>query len=306
MTRPAPTWLPEGVRLGVAPICWSNDVLPDLGGDIPLETCLAEAAAAGYQGIELGRLFPRDAQTLRPLLDAHGLDLVSGWYSGFLADRGVEEEWGAARAHVRLLRDMGCAVLVYGECGRMPGGAPLDQPLSRSPALGPDEWAGYAERVTAFGERLRDEGLRLAYHHHLMMVVEDEGEIDRLMAAAGPAVGLLLDTGHATAAGVDHRRLIDRHGPRIAHVHLKSVRHDVLAEARAADLSFNEAVRRGVFTVPGDGDLDLGAAVGFARRGGYRGWLVVEAEQPPAPVPPSAHVSAAYHHLKGQFEAVIR
>jgi inosose dehydratase len=240
MTRPAPTWLPEGVRLGVAPICWTNDVLSDLGGDIPLETCLAEAAAAGYQGIELGHLFPRDARTLRPLLDAHGLDLVSGWYSGFLADRGVEEEWGAAWTHVQLLRDIGCAVLVYGECGRMPGGAPLDQPLSRSPALGPDGWAGYAER---HGPRRAAAGRGPAAG---VPSSPDDGGRGRgrdrpLMAAAGPAVGLLLDTGHATAAGVDYRRLIDRYGPRIAHVHLKSVRH--------------------VFTVPGDGDLDLGAAV---------------------------------------------
>ena len=115
--RPAPAWLPEGIRLGVAPICWTNDVLPDLGGDIPLESCLAEAAAAGYQGIEFGRLFPRDARALRPLLDGYSLDLVSGWYSGFLADRKVEEEWRAAqrelfrvlgpRVHATLFRVFG-------------------------------------------------------------------------------------------------------------------------------------------------------------------------------------------------------
>jgi inosose dehydratase len=301
--RPPPAWLPEDVRLGVAPICWTNDVLVDLGGDIPLETCLAEAAEAGYQGIELGRLFPRDAQTLRPLLDRYGLELVSGWYSGFLADRDVEEEWRAARTHVQLLRDMGCEVLVYGECGRMPGDAPLDQPLSRSPKLGPEEMSDYAARVTTFAERLRNEGLQLAYHHHLMMVVEGEDEIDRFMAAAGLAVGLLLDTGHATAAGVDYRCLIDRYGPRIAHVHLKSVRQDVLADIRTNDRSFNEAVRRGLFTVPGDGDVDLNPVVDFARRG-FHGWLVVEAEQPPAPVPPSARVSAAYRHLEGQFGTI--
>jgi inosose dehydratase len=302
MTRPAPTWLPEGVHLGVAPICWTNDILLDLGGDIPLETCLAEAAAAGYQGIELGRLFPRDARTLRPLLDGYGLDLVSGWYSGFLADRDVEEEWRAARPHVQLLQAMGCAVLVYGECGRMPGSAPLDEPLSRSPALGSEEWADYAERVTTFAERLRNEGLQLAYHHHLMMVVENGDEIDRFMAAAGPAVGLLLDTGHATAAGIDYRRLIDRYGTRIAHVHLKSIRQDVLAEVRANDLSFNEAVRRGVFTVPGDGAVDLSPIAHFAQ-GGFRGWLVVEAEQRPEPIPPSARVSAAFRHLEARFSS---
>ena len=56
----------KSVRLGIAPIAWSNDDLPQLGGDTPLETCLAEAHQAGFAGIELGHKFPRDAALLRP------------------------------------------------------------------------------------------------------------------------------------------------------------------------------------------------------------------------------------------------
>jgi len=300
MTRPHP-WLPEGVRLGVAPICWTNDVLTDLGDDIPLETCLAEAAAAGYEGIELGRKFPREAATLGPLLERHGLALVSGWYSGFLADRDVEEEWAAVQPHLALLEALGARVMVYGECGRMPGSAPLDEPLSHTPVLAPAAMPDYARRVTAFAERLQERGVRLAYHHHLMMVVEQGPEIEAFMAAAGPAVGLLLDTGHAAAAGVDYRELLRRYGPRIVHIHLKTVRRAVLDEVRAGDLSFNEGVRRGMFTVPGDGDLDLSPIAAFVRDSGYRGWLVIEAEQPPQPVPPRVHVTNARRHLEQLF-----
>ncbi len=300
MPRPH-RWLPDGVRLGVAPICWTNDVLTDLGGDIALETCLEEAAAAGYEGIELGRKFPRDAATLRPLLERHGLALVSGWYSGLLADRDVDEEWPAVQSHLALLKAMGAKVMVYGECGRMPGSTPLDEPLSRTPVLAPDEMPAYARRVTALAERLQGQGMRLAFHPHLMMAIEHGPEIDAFMAEAGPAVGLLLDTGHATAAGVDYRDLIAKYGPRIVHIHLKAVRRKVLDEVLAKDLSFNEGVRRGMFTVPGDGDLDLQPIADFVRGSGYRGWLVVEAEQPPEPIPPRTYVNNARKHLEQLF-----
>ena len=39
------------VRLGIGPIGWSNDDMPELEGDTPLETCLAEARLAGFKGI---------------------------------------------------------------------------------------------------------------------------------------------------------------------------------------------------------------------------------------------------------------
>jgi len=99
--------LPEGVRLGVSPLSWVNDVLEDLGADIPLEACLADAASVGYQGVELGRKFPREAEALAPLLRKHGLALASGWHSGFLAERSVEAEIEAVAPHARLLKALG-------------------------------------------------------------------------------------------------------------------------------------------------------------------------------------------------------
>ena len=78
------------VRLGISPIGWSNDDLPELGGDIPLDRCLAEARAAGYEGIELGRKFPRNPAVLQHILAGFGLALISGWYSGGLLERSVK------------------------------------------------------------------------------------------------------------------------------------------------------------------------------------------------------------------------
>lgn len=149
--------LPAGVRLGVAPLSWTNDVLEELGGDIPLETCLAEAAGNGFEGIELGRKFPRDADVLGPLLRSHGLALASGWHSGFLAEREVEAEMAAVRDHARLLAALGADVMVFGPVGRMAPGAALDLPMSRRVRLGPDEALAYADRLRDFDARLRGE-----------------------------------------------------------------------------------------------------------------------------------------------------
>jgi inosose dehydratase len=98
-------------RPGISPIGWSNEDLPELGGDIPLERCLAEARSAGYEGIELGRKFPRDPAVLRQILERFELALISGWYSGRLLERSVKAEIAAIEPHSSLLIAMGCAVL---------------------------------------------------------------------------------------------------------------------------------------------------------------------------------------------------
>ncbi len=294
--------LPAGVRLGVSPLSWANDVLEDLGADISLETCLNDAAAVGFQGVELGRKFPRDATALGPLLDRHALALASGWHSGLLAESTVDDEMQAVADHAQLLKALGTLVMVYGECAMMAPGSPLDAPLSDRVIMPKSEVAAYAGRLTEFGRRLKAEcGLTLAYHHHLMMVAETFDEVSRLFDATGPEVGLLLDTGHADAGGFDYAKLIDRFGDRIVHIHLKDVRGDVMADVHRNHRSFNDGVRAGMFTVPGDGRIDFAPLARFVKTSGYRGWLVVEAEQDPAKAPPRAAVARAFAHIVKLF-----
>lgn len=294
--------MPNTVRLAVSPLSWTNDVLEDLGAEIALETCLSDAAQTGYQGVELGRKFPRDPAALGPLLAEYGLDLASGWYSGELAGRGVEEELEAACAHAKLLQAMGAEVMVYGEVAMMAKPDPLDQPMSNRVLMTAPERRAYAQRLTRFASALHARyGLRLAYHHHLMMVAETYEEVAEIFDQSGPELGLLLDTGHAAGAGYDYSRLIAAFGPRICHIHLKDMRCDVMARIRRADHSFNEGVRAGMFTVPGDGCVDFDPLVRFVCESDYRGWLVVEAEQDPARVPPRPAVEAARAHILSRF-----
>jgi len=285
------------VRLGISPIGWSNDDMPELGGATPLETCLDEARLAGFEGIELGHKFPRDPAVLRAILERHGLSLISGWYSGRLLERSVAEEIAAIESHRALLAAMGCAVLVYAETT---GSIAADRTrrLSSRPRLGAADWRDLGSRLSEFAEQLSRRGIRLAYHHHMGTVVENEAEIDRLMASTGNSVILLLDTGHLVFAGADPARLARRYGPRINHAHCKDVRRDVLARIRAADASFLDGVLDGVFTVPSDGCINFGELLAALAAVHYSGWLVVEAEQDPKKAHPLTYATMGFKNLR--------
>jgi inosose dehydratase len=284
------------LRIGINPLTWTNDDMPELGAETSLDTCLAEAKIAGYQGVELGNKFPRRAETLKPILARHGLDLVSGWYSSRLLERPVADEKKAAEDHIALLAALGCTVMVYAEVtGCIHGDRTA--PLSRRPLMPDARWQEYGERLTEMGRYLKTRGLTLAYHHHMGTVIQTEAEVDRLMEVTGPEVGLLLDTGHLTYAGGDPVRAAKRHAKRIVHVHCKDVRKPVLDAALKSDKPFLQAVLDGVFTVPGDGGVDYKSVLPPIREAGYEGWLVVEAEQDPAKAHPLTYAKMGYANL---------
>jgi inosose dehydratase len=285
------------VRIGINPISWSNDDLPSLGGETPLETALAEGKAIGYQGFELGNKFPRESKALAAVLGRHGLALVSGWYSGQLARRSVAEEIAAVEAHLALLADNGAAVMVYGEVADSIQGRPV--PLYQRPRFRHEaEWRAYGERLTAFGRHLLARGVRLAYHHHMGAYVEAPEDVDRLMASTGAEVGLLFDSGHMAFAGGDPVAMLAKHVGRVCHVHCKDVRPAVIRMARNRDWSFLESVLNGAFTVPGDGAIGFAALLRILHGHGYRGWLVVEAEQDPVVAPSYAYAEKGFRHLR--------
>ncbi|MDQ6435526.1 myo-inosose-2 dehydratase [Mesorhizobium sp. LHD-90] len=299
-----------GVRIGINPITWTNDDVPELGGDTPLETCLSETALAGYRGTELGGKFPRTAAELGPLLAAHGLDLVSGWYDGRILDREIEEEFEAILPHLMLLRDLGASHVVYADTsrGRHDG---IFAPISQRPKLADGEWRTYGRKVTALSESMAEFGVGMAFHHHMGTIVETDAEVDSFMNATGEAVGLLFDTGHCLFSGGDPASLLKRHIGRVVHFHCKDVRRPVLEKARRDDMSFMAAVLEGIFTVPGDGSVDFLSLLKPLAERGYQGWLVVEAEQDPAKAHPLTFATKGYRSLaatarEAGFEVIER
>ena len=244
--------------------------------------------------MELGHKFPREPAALRAALAPFNLACVSGWWSGSLLSRDADAELAAMRPHLDLLRAMGSDVLVFAETT----GAihvDIDAPLSRRPTLDPARWPEFGARLTALAERTGREGVRLVYHHHMGTVVQSPDDIDALMSSTGPAVFLLLDTGHATWGGADPAALAARYRDRIAHVHAKDVRKNIQVRAEAEDWSFLRAVIEGVYTVPGDGDVDYRSV--FAALPDYAGWVVIEAEQDPERANPLLYARKGYASL---------
>lgn len=284
------------VRLGINPITWTNDDLPSLGGDTPLETCLSETHQAGFTGTEMGGKFPRTSAELGPILKRHSLALVSGWYDGRLLEKDAEAEWDAVLPHLTLLRDLGSRHIVYADTSRRSEGD-LFAPISQRPRLGNEEWAAYGGRLTALAERMDDFGVGMAFHHHMGTFVETDAEVDRLMAVTGPAVGLLFDSGHSLFGGGDPVALLKRNVKRVVHVHCKDCRGDELARARATDESFMQAVLDGVFTMPGDGIVDFPTILKILYDASYNGWLIAEAEQDPARAPPLTYAGMGFSNL---------
>ncbi|OLQ72216.1 myo-inosose-2 dehydratase [Photobacterium proteolyticum] len=285
------------VQLGINPLTWTNDDLPSLGAETPLETCLQEGRSAGFAGFELGNKFPHQASILGPILVDHDLKLVSGWYSGELLTRSVEEEIEAVQPHLTLLRELGAKVMVFAEVTGCIHGQ-QDTPVHLRPEFPADQWQEYGRKLTEFARYTQSQGVQIAYHHHMGTVIETAQDIDDLMEYTGPEVGLLLDTGHLTYAGADPVAVATRWAHRINHVHTKDIRADVLADVKNRKTSFLDAVLSGVFTVPGDGCVNYPALFDVLNKVGYEGWLVVEAEQDPAVAHPMTYATMGYKNLQ--------
>ncbi|MBU3055970.1 myo-inosose-2 dehydratase [Pseudomonas indica] len=299
-----PALMNSPVRIGINPISWSNDDLPSLGGETPLSVALSEGSQIGYEGFELNGKFPKEPAAVDAVLAEYDLALVSGWYSSLLARRSVEEEIEAIGPHLRLLAENGATVMVYGEVADSIQGQRV--PLAERPRFyRQDDWQRYADKLTRLARYTQSQGVRLAYHHHMGAYVESPEDIDTLMRLTGEEVGLLFDSGHCYMGGGEPLEVLERHIGRICHVHFKDVRKPVVQLARNNHWSFPDCIVNGTFTVPGDGDIDFAPLLDRLLAAGYRGWLVVEAEQDPAVAPSYAYAEKGYRHLRDLLDRAL-
>ncbi|NNC22630.1 myo-inosose-2 dehydratase [Salinisphaera sp. USBA-960] len=285
------------IQLGVNPLLWTNDDLPMLGDETLLTQCLAEAKRAGYEGVEMGRKFPATVDELGPLIQHEDLALASGWYSANLLERDAEAEIEAMQDHLALMKATGVTAMVFCETTRC---VHLDRamPVSRRPRLTESDWRLLAPRLEVVADYLAGEGVQMAFHHHMGTMVQSTGDVAQLMDSTGDNVGLLFDTGHCRLAGGDPLDWLGRWSDRMVHVHCKDVREAVLARSRNRNASFLDSVVDGVFTIPGDGDLDFNAILRRLSRSGYNGWLIAEAEQDPAVAPSWPLAQRSYQYLR--------
>ncbi|AAY60453.1 myo-inosose-2 dehydratase (plasmid) [Bacillus cereus] len=271
------------IKLGIAPIAWTNDDMPELGAENTFEQCISEMALAGFNGSEVGNKYPRNTVVLKKSLELRNLEIASAWFSAFLTTKPLEETVQAFIKHRDFLHDMGAKVIVVSEQGHSIQGL-MDVPLFKNkPVFTEEEWEKLADGLHHLGKLAQEKGLHIVYHHHMGTGVQTTAEIEKLMDMTDPElVSLLFDTGHLVFSGEEPLYILKKYLSRIKHVHLKDIRQEVVDAVKESDLSFLQAVKNGAFTVPGDGVIVFDEVFTILANSDYKGWFVVEAEQDPA------------------------
>lgn len=286
------------VKLGIAPIAWTNDDMPDLGRENTFEQCVSEMALAGFTGSEVGGKYPADPAVLKAALDIRGIQICNQWFSSFLISRPYEETEAEFEKATDFLREMGAKVIGVSEQSYSIQGK-IDQPVWEGKyVMDDEEWKLLADGLNRLGKIAKDKGMTLTFHHHMGTVVQTEEEIDRFMEMVDlELVYLLFDSGHLSFAGIDPEKVLRRYVSRVKHVHLKDIRKEMVERSRRERWSFLKGVREGVFTVPGDGDVDFEPIFEILNEAGYEGYVVVEAEQDPAKANPYAFALKARKYI---------
>lgn len=286
------------IKLGVAPIAWTNDDLPELGKENTFEQCISEMALAGYTGTEIGNKYPKDPETLKQFLEPRGLEVASAWFSAFLTTEPYENTFEKFKEHRDFLWNMGAKVIVVSEQGHSIQGR--DLPIfEEKPKFTDQEWDLLTKGLEKLGDLAHERDMEIVYHHHMGTGVQTTDEIERLMENTDPEkVSLLFDTGHLVYSGEEPLGIFEKYHHRIKHIHFKDIRKDVMNEVKNEQDSFLTGVKKGAFTVPGDGMVDFAPIWKAIEQSGYEGWIVVEAEQDPSLAIPFIYAKQAREYIK--------
>ena len=285
------------VKLGIAPIAWTNDDMPDLGAENTFEQCISEMALAGFTGCEVGNKYPRDTKVLKKALELRGMQICNAWFSSFLITKPYEEVEKDFIEHITFLKEMGAKVVGISEQGHSIQGTDLSI-FDDKYVINDEEWDMLCTGINKLGKVAKDMGIALCFHHHMGTVVQTAAEIDRLMENTDPELfNLLFDSGHLAYCGEDYMYILKKYVNRIKHVHLKDIRPDVIADVKAKGESFLQGVRKGTFTVPGDGVIDFEPIFDVLAENNYEGYVLVEAEQDPAIANPFEYAVKARKYI---------
>ena len=288
----------DKVKLAIAPIAWTNDDMPDLGKENTFEQCISEMALAGFKGTEVGNKYPRNIEVLTKALELRGLQIASAWFSSFLTTKPYEETEVEFIKHMNFLHAMGAKVIVVSEQGHSVQGQMNTPVFDEKPVFTEEEWISMTSGLNKLGALAAEKGMKIVYHHHMGTGVQTEEEIHKLMESTDKnLVFLLFDSGHLAYSGEDYIRVLAKYVDRIKHVHLKDIRPEVVMEVKENKLSFLQGVRKGAFTVPGDGCVDFEPIFKVLDDNNYEGWMVVEAEQDPVIANPFEYAVKARKYI---------
>lgn len=288
----------KNVKLGIAPIGWTNDDMPDLGKEITFEQCISEMALAGYEGCEIGNKYPQNVEVLLDYLNIRNLQIANCWFSSFILTQSFAEVEKSFREKCAFLQAVGAKRIGVSEQSYSIQGKMNTPVFEKKYVLNEEEWKKFCDGLSKLGKIAKEYGITMTFHHHMGTVVQTALEIDKMMEKTDKdSVFLLFDSGHLAYCGEDYLKVLAKYVDRIKHVHLKDIRQDVVSKVKKEHLSFLQGVRLGAFTVPGDGNIDFKPIFEILKKANYKGWLLVEAEQDPAIANPFKYAKKAREYI---------
>ncbi len=289
---------PARIRLAGAPITWGVCEVPGWGHQIAPERVLREMAELGLTATEAGPdgFLPSDPAQMARQLAEHGLSLVGAFIPVVLHDAG---RWAPERDEA--VRRIGHIAAAGGDVAVL-AAATGSEGYERSADLDDTQWAHLAAAVDELREAADREGVLLTLHPHYGTVVETAGQVDRFLRESD--VALCIDTGHLMVGGADPVDVARTAGARVRHVHLKDVDSNVAGRVRRGELTYHDAVSRGLYRPLGQGDLDIRSFFEVLDANGFSGWVVLEqdtvlSEEPPDHEGPCEAAEVSLRHLEG-------
>ena len=266
-------------KIGIVPIIFANDDLPELTPPMDPEFLLDEIARLGFTGSQLSRALPA-GDALQPALERRGLRIAEVYAAlPCTSDGPTPEARDQVFDRLDALRRVDGDVLIFSyhlSEERIPWSGRAYQPAA--PRLSPTGRARALELLNEVAHNATSTGHPVVYHPHTGSFVETPAEVDWLMQSTdSDLVGLCLDVGHYTIGGGDPVEAIRNYGARVRHVHMKDVDPEVLRRLRSGEISgFLDALRARIFTELGGGVLDVVSVVRELSRLDYAGWLMCE------------------------------
>ena len=256
------------MKIAGAPISWGVCEVPGWGYQLTPERVLAEMRDVGMSATELGPegFRPSDPAALTALLNSYGLRCV-GQFAPVVLHDAEHDPLPDIATSLDAIVACGADVLVLAAATGADG-------YDARPTLDERQWATLLANLDRLADAAADRGVLAVLHPHVGTRVETRDEVERVLD--GSAIRLCLDTGHLLIGGTDPRRLAREVPHRIAHAHLKDVDAKLAARVRAGELTYTEAVRRGMYTPLGAGDVDIAGIVTALRSNGFDGWFVME------------------------------
>jgi inosose dehydratase len=256
------------VKIAGAPISWGVCEVPGWGYQLSPSRVLTEMREVGLAATELGPegFLPSDPAELTALLDSFGLSCV-GTFAPVLLHEAGHDPLPDIAGPLEALLACGADVLVLAAATGTDG-------YDSRPTLDDHQWATLLSNLDRLSAAAADKGVLAVLHPHVGTMVETRDDVDRVLA--GSQIKLCLDTGHLLIGGTDPLQLAREVPGRIAHAHLKDVDAVLARRVQAGELSYTEAVRDGMYTPLGGGDIDIAGIVTALRSNGFDGWFVME------------------------------